>query len=183
MSARPPLPHRRRARETADAGGVNPPGAALRSVLGVMLPMLGAVALIVAYTVLDWYRHDAGDGPSHLSDVRAALNELDALHAANGVASAYFGWLAWVLLVLVAVCAILANLPGAGATLLRALAIAGAVAGIVLTFLAIELTAGARVREPIGYGDYLGQARLGFYLTLAGYALMAGGALIGVRRQ
>src|SRR5205823_1901424 len=105
--------------------------------------VVGAIALIVSFTALDWFTKGTA-GQSHFGDVKKALDLVDNLgNLAAGPAKLYFGWLGWVLLIVTVALALAANLPSPAAASLRLLGVLAAVAGVVMTFLAIKLTKGA----------------------------------------
>ncbi|MEO8889221.1 MAG: hypothetical protein ABI301_02325 [Jatrophihabitantaceae bacterium] len=149
--------------------------------VGAAVAVLGAIAIGVAFTAVDWFTHAIGDGPSHFSDIHAALKKLNAVHAANSLSSAYFSWLGWALFAVAVIAAIIACAPGATSALFKAISALTALAGIVLTLVAIDLVKRGTAGAP-SYTEYLKHSRLGVYLSLAGFVLVAVGALIGPRR-
>jgi hypothetical protein len=150
-------------------------------VIGGLLVALGAVLGVVAFTVADWF--DGGD-TSRFGTVQDDLELLQQAHAASGFAVAYFGWLAPLLLALAVVAGALANVFRSG-LLGAAGAVLGA-AGVASTFLGIKLvgpSAAARAQgAPTGYGGYLAHTNVGFYLAVAGFAVIASGAAVAACR-
>lgn len=149
--------------------------------VGATVAVLGAVLLVVAFTVVDWFTHATDDGPSHFSDIHNLVKRLEHVNAANSVSSAYFSWLGWVLLGVAVLAAILACAPGSTSTPFKVIGVLAALAGIVLTFVAIDIVKSGTSGAP-SYSDYLKHSRLGFYLAIAGFVLAGVGALIGPRK-
>jgi hypothetical protein len=154
--------------------------------VGIVLAVVGAVAGIIAFTATNWYD---GSGRSHFSNLHDAVNQLDRLHAAAGLASIYYGWLAWTLLAVGTVAAMLANLPSPASAALRVVGALVGVAGVVFTFLAIRLISKGAVASSAGapnsYSEYLKHAAKApsLYLAAGGFLLITIGALIGPRRR
>jgi hypothetical protein len=100
----------------------------------------------------------------------------------------YFSWLAWVLLAAAVVVGLLAVLPNAFSGVLRVLGPIVGLAGVGLTFWAIDLASfsGPYARQlgssNPGYSDYLNDAGPGFWLAAAGLLVIGLGALLGPRR-
>ncbi len=137
---------------------------------------LGTVLLLISFIGLPWL--SVGDGLS-TGDIRSRLDDLGI--AASDLSVAYFSWLAWVLLLLSAGSAIAAGLPLPGLSL--AFRIAGPiVAGFaaLFTFGAIQLTDAAYSSTQ---DTYVAHAAAGFWLAVAGFALIGAGAIVGPRRQ
>jgi hypothetical protein len=74
--------------------------------------------------------------------------------------------------------AIAANLPSPASGPLRALGGIVGAAGVAFTFLAIDFNV-----TGASYGDYIKDARVGFYFAVAGFLLAGIGALIGPQRR
>ena len=155
---------------TAAAYGEPVGSGAKFGVVGVTLVGIGAVLLIIAFTAVNWYKATRDTGFGDISDA------LDRTNSAAGVASAYFGWLAWLLLVALVIVGVVANLPSPASGPLRALGGILAAAAIALTFFAVKLD------DSLSMSDYLKNARVGFYLALAGFLIAGIGALIGPTR-
>jgi magnesium-transporting ATPase (P-type) len=146
-------------------------------VVGAALALLGAIALVVSFTAVDWFKKD-GSASSHASDVHKFLNSVGS--NAVPISKAYFGWLCWALLVVVVGSALLANVAWPAAKAFRIIGPILAVAGIAVTFLAIRLLPAS---AGLKYSEYLKNARLGFYLAVAGFLIAGVGAAIGARRS
>lgn len=146
-------------------------------VVGAALAAVGAAVVIVAFTAVDWFKKGT-DSHSHFSDIHRVLDQNDALAA--GPAKLYFAWLAWALLVVVVLVALLANLPSPVAPALRVLGSLLALGAIALSFLAINLVKSG-LHGP-AYSSTLKDARVGFYLAVAGFLLAGIGAAIGPSR-
>jgi hypothetical protein len=141
-------------------------------VVGSLLALIGAAAIIVAFTAVDWF--SGFGGHSHFSD----LHDITKGGGSTGIAKAYFGWLGWVLLAATVLLALGANIPSPAATVLRPLGAIVGLASVGLTFWALKFESGSRP----GYSEYLKHARIGFYLAAAGFLVAAIGAMIGPRR-
>lgn len=152
----------------AGTGGGNSIG-----VVGSLLAVIGAAAIIVAFTAVNWFS-DFGT-KNHFSDLHKITNTTFGA----GVAKAYFGWLGWVLLAVTVILALAANVPSAAAAALRPLGAVVALVSIGLTFWAIKLSSAGTP----GYSEYLKHARVGFYLAVAGFLIAGIGALIGPHRS
>jgi hypothetical protein len=159
------------------------PGPSQRfGVVSAVLTGLGALLVILAFTALDWYGDGGVSGSkSKFSDIHKTLDLVGGF--AQGPAKLYFSWLGWALLAAAAVTALLAALPTVGMPF-RVFGAAAAVAGIVATFLAIQLlkNSDAVPRSYRGYSTWLKHARIGFYVAVAGFVLMAVGAATGTSR-
>ncbi len=148
--------------------------------LAAVLTGIGAVLAVLAFTILNWFE---GNPSSHFQDVKTALSEAHALHADSGVARLYFDWLAWALLAVAAISALLAATPAIGGPF-RIIGVVVALAGVVVTFLAIKLVNGSlTVNGASTYVDYLKHARIAFYAAVAGFLLIAIGAALGPRNK
>lgn len=142
-------------------------------VVGATLAGVGAVLLVISFTALEWFAKFTGSGS--FGDVH---DQLDANPGqASGLASAYFSWLAWTLAVASVIVAILANLPSPASGPLRALGAVLASAAIAVSFFALRLANGG------AYGDYIKQARIGFYFAVVGFLLVGIGALVGPKSR
>lgn len=141
--------------------------------IGTVLAVLGAAAVLVAFIGLNWLpQHN-----STFSDIHDRLTGLG--HFASGLSEVYFSWLAWVLFGVLLLVAVFANLPVPGTRLLGLIGTLLALAAIVLSFWALNLlTTG----HP-GYSDYLSNARGGFYVAVAGFLVMGLAAALGVPRR
>ena len=143
--------------------------------LGAVIAIAGAIAVVLAYTALDWFD---GGSSSTFSDVHDVVTAAPS-HAVTGLAAAYFGWLAWLLLCGSVIVAIAANAASNASAVVRAAGVLVGAVSAVVTLFAIKLDGtGSR-----SLSDYLHHARVGFYLALAGFLLLAVGAAIGPRRR
>lgn len=147
-------------------------------VLGAAISLVGAVLLVLSFTVVNWY----SGGQSHFSDVHRLVQDLGSL--ATGPARLYFGWLAWVLAIVAVVAALVAAAPVVGGPL-RVVAPIVAAAGIVVTFFAVQFVRSGLDpgHEYDGYGSFLRNARVGFWFAVAGFLLVGLGALLGPRNR
>jgi hypothetical protein len=163
------------------SGGYNAPpnpyggGARTQSfgVVGAAIAIVGAAAVIIAFTALDWFK----GGSSKVSDIKTVLDAAPS-NDVSGLANAYFSWLCWVLLAVAAIAAIAANAPSPASGPLRGVGVVVGLAGAVLTLFAIKLSSSG----PQGLSDYLKDARIGFYFAIVGFVVIAVGAAMGPRR-
>src|SRR3954471_4342137 len=159
--------------------GYGQPGAAKPriGVVGVVVAVIGVVAGVIAFTAVDWYS-DFRIG-AHFGDIHDLLERAGG--DADGVAKAYFSWLAWTLLAVAFVCALVANAPTPASGPLRAVGALVAVAGIAFTFWGIRLTEGS---DP-SYGEFVKHAAKApaLYFACGGFLLIAIGSLIGPARR
>ncbi|MGN6608583.1 MAG: hypothetical protein ACTHMS_16430 [Jatrophihabitans sp.] len=151
------------------------PGAAGRSlgIVALVLTVLGAAAVVVGFTALNWF---TGSDRSHFSDIGKVTKALG--DQANSFSDAYFHWLGWVLLAVAAVVAVVAALPSGFAAAARTLGvlIGLAAAGATVWALKFEGTGGP------AFSEYIKHARAGFYVAGGGFLLIAIGAAVGPRR-
>jgi hypothetical protein len=173
--------------ESARAVGVNPIGACLLA--------LGAVLILAAFSLFNWFRDGrgffAGAGSrSTFADVHDKLEITKAQAAAQGLSGhvsfgasePYFSWLGWVLF---------AAALAAGATAVsrfggrhwwvRWLAAVIAASGVAFTFLALNLVvfegnAPNNANAP-SYSDFVGHSGLGAWSAIAGFVLIIVGVL------
>ncbi|HET6875945.1 MAG TPA: hypothetical protein VFH38_00295 [Jatrophihabitans sp.] len=171
-------------------------------VVGFAVALIGAVLVLLSFTLLKWLHTDNTDsifhnlGSSKYSQLHDHLTTLQHEAAQGGasqyihlgVAPAYFSWLGWVLLAGCAVLALLAVLPSPLSPLLRVLGLLAGLAGVGLTLWAMDLVS---VSGPLaaqlgskapGYTDWLRHSWLGAWFALAGFLLLGIGAAIGARR-
>lgn len=168
--------------QTTRMARLDPGPSASFGTLGAILAIVGAILVVVSFTVLDWFDKQSLNGlsSSHFSDVHRVLNEAGGLAA--GTSKLYFAWLGWALVIVVAVLALVANMPSPLATLFRVIGAVAGAAAIGVTFLAIKLASAPAGAPAPAYSDYIKHARLGFYFAVGGFLIMAIGALIGPSR-
>ncbi|MDT4907682.1 MAG: hypothetical protein QOF87_3090 [Pseudonocardiales bacterium] len=143
---------------------------------GIALVLIGALALLISFTVLEWY--PGSSQPSAVAHIRFAdLHQASDFDLAPVLSGAYFGWLAWVLLLLVIAVGFAANVPTQASGVLRILGAAIGLGGVVATYYAL---AGLSRRNE---GDYpLHNASAGIWLALAGFLIAGLGAALGPMR-
>jgi hypothetical protein len=142
-------------------------------VVGAVLTALGAIAVLVSFTTVDWLKF-----PN--TSFSLIHHRFSGAHPGiSGLTQAYFSWVGWLLFGLVFVAAFCANLPQRRLALLRPIGFALAVVAIGLTFWAISFSNSVRPT----YLEYLRMERTGFYLAIAGFLMMGIGALMGARRR
>lgn len=140
--------------------------------VGLVLSVVGAAAVVVAFLAsIDWGK-SSNTTYSKIHDLLSGAPS----DQVTTLAKLYFSWLGWVLLAAAFVLALLAALPTPAAGVLRTLGLLVGLGGAVVTFFAIKLATDA------GFIDYLKTARVGFYLAIAGFVVIAIGALIGARK-
>lgn len=147
-------------------------------ILGALLTAAGALLIVLAFTVIDWFKGPSGT--TRPGDLHRILS-----HAGNlseGLSKAYFSWLGWALLALAVLTALIAAAPTLGGPF-RIIGPVVAAAAIAVTFVGIQLFRSSVVNGTgVSYSTYLNNARVGFYLTLAGFVLIGIGAALGPRR-
>ncbi|MDQ2796795.1 MAG: hypothetical protein M3Y06_06485, partial [Actinomycetota bacterium] len=149
--------------------------------VGGVLAVVGAILGVIAFTAPAWF---SGTANSKFSDIHKILTAPETKTYATTISRYYFGWLGWVLLAAAVATAILAVLPGIG-SVFRIIAPIVAVAGLVITFIAIKFfndKAATVSSQFSSYSTYLKHARLGFWLTVGAFVLLAIGGALGPRR-
>lgn len=151
-------------------------------IAAALVTLLGAVAVILAFTSVNWFKGATSSDPARFGNIRSLLDSSGA--SAATLAKAYFGWLGWTLLAVAVLTAILAAVPTIGAAF-RVIGPVVALGAVIVTFFAIQLLkSGISADQALSsYGDYLKNARLGFYLALGGFVLIGVGAALGPRHQ
>lgn len=151
-------------------------------IVAAVVTAVGAIAVVLAFTSVNWFKGATASDPAHFGNIRTLLDTSGS--SAATLAKAYFDWLGWALLVVAVLSAILAAVPTVGAAL-RVIGPVVALGGVVLTFFAIQLLkSGVTADHALSsYSDYLKNARLGFYLALAGFVLIGIGAALGPRHR
>lgn len=184
----------------------SPPPSSGQSISGVggILALIGGVLLVLAFTVLNWFRNDRTAIVSSGSNSKfgklhdtldSATNQLRGSGVDSqvhfGVSKLYFGWLGWVLLIVAVAFALLAILPlGAATALFRTLGALVSLVALAITLWALDLvrfddTLGRRI-ENLGakapsYLDFLKHTAFGAWATMLGFLLLGVAALAGPR--
>jgi len=140
-------------------------------VVGLVLTAVGAIALVLGYTALEWYKASESQH-AKLSDLRSIVH-LPGFP--SGFPKAFFGWLDWVLLGAVIAFAIIANLPSPTATAFRVLTPLVGAAGIAGILLALN-------DQALSNGHIFTNAWLGLYASLAGFLIVGIAGVIGPQR-
>lgn len=148
---------------------------------GIALVLLGTALVVASLVGLTWYsvtaKADVAGSGFTFTDLRANADQLSA-----PVASAYFDWLAWALLIGAAVVGIVANIPLPTANVLRVLGFLAGVAGAIGTYYALaQLFYAQHAAGGSGHGVWH-NSTLGLWCALAGFALLAIGAVLGPSR-
>lgn len=173
-----------RAREA----GVQPVGAALVA--------LGAVLVLAAFTIFNWFREGPGffggaGTHSTFADIRGLLastrRQVAQAHiekyVSYGAAQPYFTWLGWVLLLAaVVVGAVAVSRVGARIWPVKWLAAVVAATGAGITFMALNLVTfeknAPNNADAPTYGQFLAHSSLGAWAAIAGFALIVVGVLV-----
>ena len=171
----------------AHEAGVQPVGATLLAI--------GAVLILAAFTVLNWFRDGSGffaGAGSHstfgdLNDLiastrRAAAEQGISSHVSFGASAVYFGWLGWLLfLAAVVLTGLAVSRVGARRWFVKWLAAVVAAAGVGVSFLALNLVTfegnAANNANAPSYGEFLGHSGLGAWAAIAGFVLIIVAAL------
>ncbi len=173
-------------------------------VVGGALAVAGAVLIVLAFTVLDWFRKDSASAfnsgsKSTFSDIHDVIEKVgqqvngsgvsDQVHV--GLSKVYFGWLGWVLLIVAVVLALLAILPlGAASVVFRVLGALAALGGLGVTLSSLEFvrvdddlrkrieTTGVKVPD---FGYYIRHTSFGAWAALLGFLLLLIASVTGPR--
>jgi hypothetical protein len=168
--------------------------------LGIVLVGVGTLLVLLALTVLPWFRQDPGffahffrgiDGQPKFHDVHNAIvrfqHEVEAAgispFVSFGAADAYFGWLGWLLLLAAAGFGGLSVSPvGARFWTVRWLATVFSVAGIALTVSALSLVSfqgnPPANAQPPSFGEFFSHASIALWAVVAGYTLILAGSFV-----
>ena len=178
-------------------------------VVGMVIAAIGALLVVLAFTVFKWFRNGTADNPfgskndkSKFSDIHDALDKVSAqINGAGqglskdvsfGVSKLYFGWLGWVLLGVAVVVAVLALLPTAAAPALRLVGLIVGIAAAAITVWALDLISVSGTLASLvksrgdsvpGFTDYIKHSGLGAWAAIAGFLLIGIGAVIGPQRR
>lgn len=136
-------------------------------IASMVCSLLGAILTIVCLTSLQWFSVDGGS---------RSFSDIGDYSTIAGFAKAYFGWFAWTFLIISTISAVAASFPSPALRALRVLGVVAAFATAGLSFLAVQ------VNTARSYVDWLGDARIGFYLAIAGFIVIGVGAAIGPRK-
>lgn len=170
-----------------EAAGVCGPGAAFVAA--------GAVLLLLAFTVLQWFRDGTGffSGAGSHSTFGDVGTTLDAVHqqfareklsgyVSFGASQPYFSWFGWVLLLAAIAAGGLAVSRFGRRWVVRWFGAVVAATGIAFTFLALNLVtvegnAPNNANLP-DYGQYIAHGGLGVWSAIVGFLLILVGALV-----
>lgn len=143
-------------------------------VVGAVLAVLGAAAVVVAFTAVKWY----DQGSLKFNDIKDNLDHFSS--QASFLPKAYYSWLGWVLLAAALVLALVAAAPTSGAAAARGLGLLVGLAGVGATLWAVDYAQG--IHGAPSYSEFIKHAGVGFYLAAAGFLVIGIGAAIGPRR-
>jgi hypothetical protein len=168
--------------------------------LGIVLVGVGTLLVLLALTVLPWFRTSPGffasffagiDGKPKFIDVHDAIVRFQGVvtregispYVSYGAASVYFSWLGWLLLLAAAGFGGLSVSPvGVRFWTVRWLATVFSVSGIALTLSALSLVSfegnpPANAQTP-SFGEYLSNASIALWAVVAGYTLILAGSFV-----
>lgn len=145
---------------------------------GLALTLVGAVALLVSFTWVNWYAGTSGaDGIADIgfNDLHQNLEAF----AAPAASTWYFGWIAWSLLIIVLLLGVGANLPNQAVNSLRVAGLAVGLTGAAWTYYALaEYIQALQDRGATSAGVFT-RAESGIWLAISGYLLVGVGAALG----
>ncbi|MBV9594041.1 MAG: hypothetical protein JO147_09675 [Actinobacteria bacterium] len=142
-------------------------------ILGSITALIGAAAVVVAFTALSWIKDSAEGIPSlKFKDLHDLIDFGGS--GAPTISRWYFGWLGWTFFGVMIVLALLANSPTFMHGLFRGLAFVVGLAAAVCTLFALK-TGGT------SWSDLFKYAGVGFWIAIAGFVVMAIGSLTGPR--
>jgi hypothetical protein len=148
---------------------------------GAMLVIAGGAVVLIAFRFLEWYdtpaRADSADKIT-FSELHGSADQLDGAGAAN----AYFNWLAWLLLIALVLVGVAATMPIQAADALRVVGCVVGVVGVVATYFAVAQLHDAQVAAGGERHNAFYNSTWGLWLTFAGFASGAIGALLGPRK-
>jgi NAD/NADP transhydrogenase beta subunit len=148
----------------------------------VVLVLLGAALVLVAFRFLDWYEvaHRADSaGDITFATLHSNADQLSGV----GTATAYFDWLAWLLLILLIGVGIAANL---GVPMTDALRVTGFLLGLLgaaATYFAIAQLHDAQVAAGAQKHSVFYNSSWGLWAAVVGYLAAAAGAALGPRAE
>jgi hypothetical protein len=174
--------------ERARTAGINPIGACFLA--------LGAVLILAAFSIFEWFRSGSGffagaGAHTTFAEVHHTLEHAKAQVDANGLSGhvtfgasePYFSWLGWLLFVAsLGIGALAVSRFGGRHWSVRWLAAVVAASGVASTFLALNLivfedNAPNNANAPT-YGEFLAQSGPGAWAAIAGFVLIIVGALV-----
>jgi hypothetical protein len=150
-------------------------------VTGALLVIAGGALVLVAFRFLEWYdspgRTDATSKIT-FSELHGSADQL----AGAGAANAYFNWLAWLLLIALVLVGVAATMPIQPADALRVAGCVIGVVGVAATYFAVAQLHNAQVAAGGERHNAFYNSTWGLWLTFAGFAAGAVGALLGPRK-
>jgi hypothetical protein len=148
---------------------------------GAVLVLAGSALVLIAYRFLEWYDTPArADSAPKItfSELHGSADQLDGAGAAN----AYFNWLAWLLLIALVLTGVAATMPIQFADALRVVGCVVGVVGVAATYFAVAQLHNAQVAAGGAHHNAFYNSTWGLWLTFAGFAVGAVGALLGPRK-
>jgi hypothetical protein len=169
----------------------------------LVLAVIGAVAVLLAFLVFRWYRSSASNplfqqaNKSKFSQLHHFIDRgqhfvqahpVVAKYIDFGVAPQYYSWLGWLLFAASVVLAVLAVLPFGLSVAARVLGILAGLAGVGLTLWALDLVSfsgplAPRFGSKTSFTDWLSHTYIGAWLALGGFLVLAIAAATGPRRK
>lgn len=153
-------------------------------VTGVVLVLAGAVLVLVAFGLVDWYdvpAHNAADATDDITF--GALHSTATQLGGTGLASAYFGWLAWLLLIGLILTGVAANLPFGATDPFRVAGFLFGVLGGTATYFAVAQLHNAQVSAGAEKHSVFYNSTWGLWAALSGFLIGAVGAVLGARTK
>lgn len=157
------------------------PAARAIGVPGALLVIAGGALVLIAFRFLEWYDSPArADSAPKItfSELHGSADQL----AGAGAANAYFNWLAWLLLIALVLVGVAATMPIQFADALRVVGCVVGVIGVAATYFAVAQLHDAQVAAGGEQHNAFYNSTWGLWLTCAGFAAAAIGALLGPRR-
>lgn len=150
--------------------------------LGVTLVLGGAVLVLIAFGLLDWYAVPTRHAADATDDITfRALHSSARQLGGTGLATAYFGWLAWLLLIGLILAGVAANLPFGPIDPFRVAGFLCGALGASATYLAVAQLHNAQVAAGAEKHSVFYNATWGLWAALIGFVIGAAGAVLGAR--
>lgn len=155
-------------RDARSVRGRQATGSPTVGVIGFLLVLLGLAAVLIGMFALNWLAE------TDFGQLHDAASERGG---GSGFAKSYYQWLGYTMLALATALGLLANLPIRSGAGLRVVAAVVALLGAGMTTYAISLSG----QE--AFGDFFDAAQAGYFVAIAGFIVIAVGAVIRPRRN